>query len=219
METSSLHLINELTNNKRKAISKLLLIIFFEHIIPLLNYLFHKYGNRFLISNKLKSIIKNFEIFKICLDLIYKFIYLFKDKFIYANIIQHILGIMIVNKGSKEAFSDKFLNIGKQINLFIIFLFLRIGEWYYNKEIENNNSPVKLKSPEKIITTKYACPICLINSSEISSVYAARCCGYIFCELCIKNHLKLYNSCFFCKNASNESELIKIYNCITIFFV
>ncbi len=110
---------------------------------------------------------------------------------------------MTINKGSTGNFTDKFLTIGKQLNLFLLFIFIKIGEWYYSKdsnenkniEIEppvvdkvikrNKNSGIKIENPSEILFKKGRCFMCSKKPSS-DEILVLICCGLMFCEYCYK---------------------------------
>lgn len=150
------------------------------------------------IMNKLLSF------FNLILEYYYKFKYIFFQEFIYFSFIDHVFQYMTINKGSTGNFTDKFLNIGKQLNLFLLFIFIRIGEWYYSKEsTENKNSEIEPPVVEKTIKRSLSSGIEIENPSETSfkkgkcfmcnkkpsndEILVLICCGLMFCENCYKD--------------------------------
>lgn len=201
--------------NSQKNKNILLLYITINYILPLVNDIFAYLMNSKLIkiSKKIENLFKNlnfyFKSIKIILDLGYKLAYLFKKKFLYTDIVEHLLKLMTVNQGSKEVFSDKFLNVGKQLNLFFLYMFIRIGEWYYQKE----NKIDKVADIKPPIKEEYKeCPLCKIDTSQIQSPIALRCCGYVYCENCINNYMKHHTKCRNCNISISNVFLIKIYH-------
>jgi hypothetical protein len=194
---------------------RLVLLIVLNFFLPFLNDLFSRLLYLKIIKvpaeidSKYTKVLKYFKMIKIGLDLAYKLAYLFKKKFLYSDFVEHILRIMTVNLGSKENFSDKFLNVGKQINLFFLYMFIRMGEWYYQKE-NKMHTIVEIKPPVK--ENLKICPICRQESLEIKQPMATRCCGFVFCEQCITDHLKSNTICPNCGFSISSLFLIKVYN-------
>jgi hypothetical protein len=194
---------------------RLVLLLILNFVLPFLVDLFSRLLNLKIlklpheIESKFTKLLKYIKTLKIGIDLGYKLAYLFKKKFLYSDFVEHLLGIMRVNQGSKEDFSDKFLNVGKQINLFFLYMFIRMGEWYYQKEN-------KLEKIVEIIPpaggSSKTCPLCRIESSEIKQPVACRCCGFVHCEQCITEHLKTNAKCPSCGFTINSLFLIKMYN-------
>jgi hypothetical protein len=160
------------------------------------------------IIQKIKDFLHRCKIIKILLDLLCKLMYIFKKDFLYADVFDFVLKIMVVNQGSKD--TDKFLNIGKQLNLFFLFIIIRFGEWYYSKETKDENKIVEIDPPKNInkLVEKNNCPIC--KKSEIESPVAMRCCGYVLCEICVGSN-KTSGKCLVCLNKINSNYYIKIY--------
>lgn len=118
---------------------------------------------------------------------------------------------MTVNKGSKGVLSEMFLNMGRQLNLFFLFMFVRLGEWYYNKEIKNDETAALIEPPERIEgVSDSTCPICKRKLEK--KLIAMKCCGCVFCEECITLKLKDIGKCFVCCNSIDERDLVKIFN-------
>jgi hypothetical protein len=164
------------------------ILILLYYIIPILYDIFkHK-------------IIEKIKLVSAILDLCYKFKFMFDLKFCHSDFIEHILGIMTVNQGNKDNLSDKLLNIGRQLNLFFLYMFMKFGEWYYSKE-NIVGQTVEIKPPIKNIESS-VCPTCK-NTPNIPC--ALKCCGIVFCERCISN----LDKCPICKS---EPFPVKIYN-------
>lgn len=151
--------------------------------------------------------------------------YILDEKFIYLDIIHYIIGIMLVNEGSTMASSEQGNYLG-QINIFLLYLFIKFGDWYYSKETNLPNKKIHLSKPkipisDSLYTTKSSslstttsssssiCPICtldkLINPTTLS------CCGIVYCNGCLTNYMRTNSSCFNCKNQIKSSNIIKIY--------
>jgi hypothetical protein len=198
--------------------NKKFLLIILNYIIPFLSDLLSRLINNRTIKisqdfiDKFTKILKSIKFIKIILDLGYKLAYIFKNRFIYSDVIDHLLGIMTVAQGSKEAFSDKFLNIGKQLNLFFMYMFIRFGEWFYQKETKNEIQEEVEPPLVNKKTHSENCPICHNDLKRINNtIVAARCCGFVFCENCIINHLNLNAKCPMCSFNINLNYLFRIY--------
>lgn len=213
IDTFTANLLTESENTNKK-----LMLIILNYIIPFITDLLSRLINNRTIkisqtlANRLTKALKSIKFIKILVDLGYKLAYIFKNKFIYSDIIDHLLGIMTVAQGSKEAFSDKFLNIGKQLNLFFMYMFIRFGEWFYQKETKNE---IQEEIDPPLVNNKIHpenCPICQNELKRINNILvAARCCGFVFCENCMTNHLNLKSKCPMCSFNININHLIKIY--------
>lgn len=204
-------------DNKAKAVSYILLNYLLPSIIELVPKLL-KLSTR-SSNRKLQNMCNFVKVVKICVDLLYRLRYIFKNKFLYSDIVDHLLGIMLVNQGEK----DKIITMGKQLNLFLLFMFIKVGEWYYSKEnksevivevdpprrdVTNNNIRVAHSDTHTEVVNS-----CLIGHSHtIKSPQAVRCCGFVFCENCIENYLKTSSKCPNCLNVINKQYLIKIYD-------
>lgn len=198
LDTNTSSLISE-TNKKY-------LFITIEYIIPIIYSLISRL--RFGFIPKLIKYVKLLKLVKTIIDVLYKFKFIFKPEFIYSDLIEHLLKIMIVNQGTKDTMSDKFLNIGKQLNLFFLYMFIRFGEWYYTKEVKNETvieiDPPKINN--RAVLNK--CPIC--NDGIISPI-VVKCCGFVYCDICLREYLKSKEKCLICKNSIDIAKLIKIY--------
>lgn len=179
----------------------------------------------------IQKITKTFCFLSLISELIYKFIYIFDTNFTYFTFIDHIFKMMTINKGTTGNVSDKFLNIGKQLNLFLLFIFLRLGEWYYSKDSSDNKTyeieaPLDIRDKDlnsenvqnkKIINRK--CFICE-KFPKLENVMLSICCGLIFCEECYlkennqsnksQNHRKNV-ICPLCEKHIDDSCCTKIY--------
>ena len=87
---------------------------------------------------------------------------------------------------------------------------MRIGEWYYKKD-DKNETILELPPPKKTENTNNQCPICQINSTLILDPYVTKCCGFVFCQICINKAIKEQNKCRTCSNFLNNSCIVKIY--------
>lgn len=213
IDTLNTNLISVSENKNKKF-----LLIIINYLIPFIAEIILKLINKKVIklSNELKEkffkIMKTLKILKIFVDLAFKLSYIFRNKLLYSDLVDYLLKIMIVNQGSKESFSDKFLNIGKQINLFFIYMLFRLGEWYYSKdnkiEVVNEIDP-----PNSNCKEIKKCPICLKQFEYNKNIIALRCCGYVFCESCINTHMDsdFLPKCPTCENSLNNQHLVKIY--------
>ena len=227
-------LANEIPNNKVLAylLIKCFLPIVYEIIkIILRKFNFSKTIQRMEITNKLISFL-NF-----ILEYYYKFKYIFFQDFTYFSFIDHIFQYMTINKGSTGSFTDKFLNIGKQLNLFLLFIFIRIGEWYYSKdstevrniEIESPvvdktikrtiNSGIEIENPSETLFRKGKCFMCDKKPNN-DQILVLVCCGLIFCENCykVKREKILKNimnpeefKCPICNKKIIETSFVKVY--------
>ena len=211
MDCDNLELVSKSPNRY-----KMIVFLFLNYLLPILrtalSLLLKKFNFRY--SEKIENFIKNINTLKIILDLLYKLAFLFSKDFIYYNFIDHLLGLILVNFGSNDNFSDKFLHIGKQINLFLLYMMIRFGEWYYQKEEKQESNIVEIEKPNISIGAKQnKCPMCKINTHSIANPKALKCCGYVICENCILSHLKIKNRCPVCQNLINkENSIVNIYN-------
>lgn len=206
---------------------KVLYLICIEYIIPLFIELIPKvliYLKNFtwtsstssrIINNKLSRFFKQFinsiRLLRIFIDLAYKLKYIFDKDFLYFDSLSHLLRIMVVNKGSKGVLSEKFLNVGRQLNLFFLFMFIRLGEWYYKKEIKNEEGSIEIDAPQKIEgIANSKCPLCK-NRLE-KDLIAVKCCGCVYCDGCVKRLMQESKKCYTCGNLMDEKNLVKIFN-------
>jgi hypothetical protein len=197
METKNLSLIN--TSNKKYA------FIFLNYILPILFDLLSK-----LFKNRLNKFEKYNDIYRLalaCIDIVYKFKYIFDSKWVHSNFIEHFLKLMIVNQGSKDTLSDKYLNMGKQLNLFFLFMAMRLGEWYYNKDNYREQSIKEILPPKKKPLSNNICPLC---KGELKNPTALKCCGIVHCDVCISSYYKRTNKCPNCNSLIRE-HLVKIF--------
>ncbi len=172
------------------------------------------FKNRFVnsLSRIIPKLITILKWCKVILDLGYKLKYILDKDFLYFDVISHLLNVMTVNKGSTGVVSEKFLHLGRQMNLFFLFMFVRLGEWYYKKE-PNNEIGLEIEAPEKIISAEIKesiCPICksLMNNQ---SIIAVKCCGTAYCENCIRKDVEESGKCFVCANFIEDEDLVKIF--------
>lgn len=206
LDTKKTHLIEK----KQK-----ILYIFLEFLLPLILEIIRKLKSYFVFGEfkkeKIDKIIKNLSIVRNLIDIFYYLKFILEKDFIYSNLVEHILGIMTVNRGSNDVISDKILNFGKQINLFFLYIFIKFGEWYFSKESQANDSVVAIEPPaRKINNNSSFCPVC--KESNIKEPVAVKCCGYVYCDNCLKNALKIKEQCSMCENELLETDIIKIYN-------
>jgi len=172
------------------------------------------FKNRFVtsLSRIIPKLITTLKWCKAILDLGYKLKYILDGDFLYFDVISHFFNIMTVNKGSTGVVSEKFLHLGRQLNLFFLFMFVRLGEWYYKKE-SNNEIGVEIEAPGKINSLEIKesiCPICksLMNNH---SIIAVKCCGTVYCENCIRKEVEESGKCFVCANFIEDEDLVKIF--------
>lgn len=199
LDTSNLRLVSS-GNKKIYFIAISYLIPIFYEIVSKLSFSDHR---------QWKKITKIFILAKQILDLIYNLSFVFIKSFTYSDVIEHLLGIMTVNEGSKKALSDQILNLGKQINLFFLYIFIKLGEWYYSKETKSSDV-VEIEPPKRHIKNiSENCPVC---SNQIIQPTAVKCCGCVYCDTCIKSALKKSDQCPVCKNEISELDLIRIFN-------
>lgn len=199
MDTSSMKLISD-------SPKKIPLIVIC-YVLPIIVELVSKF--KFSESAQGKRIIKALKVIHQLLDVVYNLKYVFSTSFPYSNIVEHLLGFMTVNQGNKDLLSDKILNFGQQINLFFLYIFIKLGEWYYSNETKSNDI-VQIEPPKRTINNVTGdCAIC---ASEIKRPVAVKCCGYVFCEECIMNSMKRKDECPMCKNDLSELDIIRIYN-------
>jgi len=170
-------------------------------------------------------------------EIYFKFKYLFSKDNLFFNVFDYFFNYIIINKGTTGSFSDKFLNFGKQINLFLMFIFIRLGEWYYSKESNENkvheiippfriNDIKAIKDSNKIELNKGKCFICK-KFPEKESLFLTLCCGNIICNECFindndnkkfiefNNLIKVgnfeYYKCLTCKKIIDGNSVIRLY--------
>jgi hypothetical protein len=211
-DTQTNKLANEIPNNKVYVylIVKYFLPIIYEIIqIILKKFNFSKTIHRLEIINKIINFLN------LILEYYYKFKYIFLQEFTYFSFFDYIFQYMTINKGSTGSFKDKFLNIGKQLNLFLLFIFIRLGEWYYSKDSSENTSieiepptvektikktlspGVKIGNPKETLFNNGKCFICN-NKPNNYEILVLICCGLMFCEKCYKNKREKIQKNTFC---------------------
>jgi hypothetical protein len=115
---------------------------------------------------------------------------------------------MIVNNSGANSENNESLDLSKQFNLFLLYLFIKIGEWYYSKdEIESNITEVNPPKRSKYSVSNQ-CPIC---SSQIIEPVFLKCCGVVFCENCLLNYMKKTKICPVSKDQISSESYVKIY--------
>jgi hypothetical protein len=180
-------------------------LIFLNYILPLaFEVLYRLFKDKF---SHFKSIYEKVRLINAYIDISYKFKYIFDGKFLHSSFIEHILRIMIVNQGSKAVLSDKFLNIGKQLNLFFLFTAMRLGEWYYSKDKAGEEGVLNIPPPKKKINNNS----CVICKNEITEPVALKCCGIVICEKCINGYMKNKDKCPDCETLLSPTLLVKIF--------
>lgn len=206
-----------LTESNRK--DKIIFLIIIEYIIPFISEIISKIlYNKTKQSkandySKFKEILKLIHHFKSAIsvvNLIYNLTFIFKSDFLYNNFRDHLLKIMIVNQGSKESFSDKFLNIGKQLNLFFLYMVIRFSEWFLQRNKQKSDETITEVEPPRNVNKqniKNECPICHSKTNLIKNQIVLSCCGFIYCEECLKNKHK----CKICETNIETIITIKIF--------
>lgn len=96
-----------------------------------------------------------------------------------------------------------------------LFLFLlKFIEWWYSCERQGavkrftslpNPQPPPLTTPE---INSYTCPLC---QKERKNPTALSCSGYVFCYICIYNHVKNHHTCPITSFPAVENQLIRIF--------
>ncbi len=226
-------LVNENSNNK--AIAYLFINFIFPVLFDLIKILLKKF-NFMQLLGKFEIIQKIATFFNLILDYYFKLRYIFFADSKFFSFIDFLFKYMTINKGSTGSFSEKFLNIGKQINIFLLFIMIRIGEWYFSKDSNTDNKQINIAVPlvEKSVMksvnngslkeipqktfSKGKCIFCdkKLNNDEILVLI---CCGLIFCQTCSKTNMdKIYKNksseslnCPTCTKRIGETSYIKIY--------
>lgn len=233
-DTISNKLANEIPNNKIYA------YLFLKYFLPIIYEIIMIILKKLTFSNstfKLQAINKILSFFNLILEYYYKFKYIFFDEFPYFSFLDYVFQFMTINKGSTGSFKDKFLNIGKQLNLFLLFIFIRLGEWYYSKDSTENrsidieppaidktikktlNSGIEIKNPNESLFKTGKCFMCN-KRPDNNEILVLICCGLMFCENCYKNKReKLQNNklrpddfkCPICDKKIIETSFVKVY--------
>lgn len=145
----------------------------------------------------------------VSLDFICKIRYLLQDNFLNFSLNDYIFGLITVNKISSNSIKDKFFEFSKQLNLFLLFLFIKFGEWYYSKEeIDNKIDDISPPTRQRNIMNNI-CPLCI---NEIIEPVMLKCCGSVFCQSCLLTFMKTKKYCPISKNEINTDTIIKIYD-------
>lgn len=130
--------LNEIDNSIKLSyilINYVLIPILFEVFNYFCTNSNHKYP---LICKIIKYI---FNIYNL-VNVIVKLLYTLNKKFIYFDILDIAYGLFTVNKGPKKL-NDKLLEGGsRQINTFILFMVLKLGEWLNSKDKDYNSSNI-----------------------------------------------------------------------------
>jgi len=91
----------------------------------------------------------------------------------------------------------------------MLFLFIKLGEWYYSKE-ENDDRVIDVTPPiRQRKTNNNICPIC---NNHIIDPVLVKCCGVVFCENCLVTMMKTKKNCPISKNEINTDFIVKIYD-------
>lgn len=132
------------------TLKQILSYIIVQAILPnLIKYILNKLKQ----DNNSKKKVDFIETMISLLRLGYKLVYSLSKTFIYTSILDHIMGIFTVNRGEKITVSnlkDKYFDkSSSRFSLFLIYMFIRFGEWYYSKEQINRNETKKFELPNK----------------------------------------------------------------------
>jgi hypothetical protein len=182
------------------------LLVILNYILPLVIDIIYRFTKAKI--DKAHIIYERFKLMTAIVDILFKFRYIFDTKFIHSSFLEYLLKLMLVNQGSKEAFSDKFLNIGKQLNLFFLFMVMRLGQWYYNKDKIVEDTTINISAPKR---TKKADNICTLCKNEITDPMVSKCCGTVTCESCINTYIQTHNKCSSCNDHIATTQLVKIF--------
>jgi len=238
LDTQSRSLINEKSNKK------LIMYLLINYFLPVLNDVIRIILKKLNFTKSLQNmefLNKLMSFLHLLIEYYFKIRYIFSSDFTYFSFVDFLFNYMTINKGSTGSFSDKFLNIGKQINLFLLFIFIRLGEWYYSKDTSENKSiqietPVVEKTEKhsirtgneyenenmnlgKVLFHKGKCFICgkRPNNDELLVLI---CCGMMFCETCYKikiNKIREHKSlsdqfiCPICSKFITDTSFVKLY--------
>ena len=132
---------------------------------------------------------------------------------------------MLVNKGSNTSSSEQIINLG-QLNIFLLYMFIKFGDWYYSKETNQQSKKIDINKPNLSImnkdigdntigsdsnNTKSNLNICPMCSLSFTNPVTISCCGVVYCNNCLVRYMKTNKACFNCKNKISNSNVIKIY--------
>ncbi len=138
-----------------------------------------------LLPNNKLSLLMQF------IDMILKLLYCFKKKFIYFGLAEILFGIFSVNKGSNHI-NDKFTSQGsRQLNMFLLFFVMKIGEWLYSSESEvktiDTIPPPESYSLSRNVSsfTCFNCNMSNKSSKENKQILICRLCSTGVCKECL----------------------------------
>ena len=168
----------------------------FKMIYSIIKYLtiplFMEYGQNYNMKTKVISTLY------FIIDIIYKLMYIFRQKVIFFDCLSHLFNLFTINEGNNHINDDFLYSNSKQLNMFLLFLFMKVGEWFYSKRNENKEKVVinlpQTASLHNLINSnenpyldsiKTNIVICNKCNKHPNSPVICRLCGKVFCMICI----------------------------------
>jgi peroxin-12 len=153
------------------------------------------------------------------IDFLYKLKFLVQGDFKFFRPYLHFWNFLIRRKNifelqrEEKSYSHPALSFFAKYNVFLIFLFVKFCQWYFNQD--NVNRSVRTAGsdvcppPKKLGRFSTGCPLC--KKQNIENPWALETSGYVYCFVWIQEFVEKHKKCPISNVATTESNIRKIY--------